>query len=327
MSNDFNNLIQGAVGFGGLNRPHDVAVVDYLLDVIEQGGLMPSHGHRHSALGDRIRHFQKFTLKFQRPDGRVDPGGRSLRGMLEVAGKSIALSKTKTPPPPKVKAAAQQTQSAAPKKKAATDAVLSSGSGGGAKLTDADFKRAAERLKPGVHVAMIRAYAEVESGGKSGFGSKGLPVIAFEGHIFRKYTKKIYDKSHPMLSYPYVKKAGPEWQHNNKNQDKAWETLREALALNHDAALMACSWGMFQVMGFNYSTCGYASVDKFVQAMKAGESGQLDAFVGFCLKTPGLRQALQDRNYVQCARLYNGNDYGDYDKRIKTKYEKYSKLG
>jgi hypothetical protein len=61
--------------------------------------------------------------------------------------------------------------------------------------------------------------------------------------------------------------------------------------------------------------------------MKAGESGQLEAFVGFCLKTAGLRKAIQDRNYVQCARLYNGKDYGDYDRRIKTKYEKHSKLG
>jgi N-acetylmuramidase len=327
MMNDFNSLIRGSVGLGGQNTAHDVAVVDYLLDVIEQGGLMPGHGHHHSGLVDRIRHFQMYALKFQRTDGRVDPGGRSLRGMLELAGKTITSSKTKKAPPPAVKIAAHRTQASMQQKKVATDGVLAGGGGSGAKLTDADYKYAAERLKPGVQVAMIRAYAEVESGGKSGFGPKGLPVIAFEGHIFRKYSNKIYDHTHPLLSHPYKQKAGPEWQVNNKNQDKAWATLSEAMALHHDAALMACSWGMFQVMGFNYSTCGYASVDKFVAAMKAGESGQLDAFVGFCLKTKGLRQAIQDRNYVQCARLYNGDDYGDYDRRIKTKYEKYSKLG
>jgi hypothetical protein len=46
-------------------------------------------------------------------------------------------------------------------------------------------------------------------------------------------------------------------------------------------------------MGFNYSACGYATVDDFVAAMKAGESGQLDAFLGHCKKTPGMVGALQ----------------------------------
>ncbi len=54
--------------------------------------------------------------------------------------------------------------------------------------------------------------------------------------------------NYPLLSYRYVIKAGPQWRINNKNQDSAWKTLEEALALDHDAALQACSWGMFQVM-------------------------------------------------------------------------------
>lgn len=94
--------------------------------------------------------------------------------------------------------------------------------GGAGKLTEASFKAAAEALEPGVQVAMIRAFADVESGGKSGFDPSELPIIAYEGHWFRKYTKGKYDKSHPLLSYPYKKKAGPEWQANNRNQDSAW---------------------------------------------------------------------------------------------------------
>ena len=73
---------------------------------------------------------------------------------------------------------------------------------------------------------MIRAFAEVESGGKSGFGPSGLPIIAYEGHIFRKYTKGAFDNANPELSYRYRQKAGPEWQQNNKNQDTAWKTLK-----------------------------------------------------------------------------------------------------
>jgi hypothetical protein len=186
---------------------------------------------------------------------------------------------------------------------------------------DSNYAAAAQAL--GVQVAMIRAFAEVESGGKSGFGPSGLPIIAYEGHIFRRYTKGAFDQSNPLLSYPYRKKAGPEWQANNKNQETAWKTLNAAMALNHEAALLACSWGMFQVMGFNYTMCGYPDVDAFVGAMKAGQQGQLEAFVGFCKATKGLPQALAAKDFARCAALYNGTDYGDYDKRIERAFRKY----
>jgi hypothetical protein len=197
-----------------------------------------------------------------------------------------------------------------------------------AKLTTSDFERAARSLGTGVSVAIIRAFAEVESGGKSGFGSNGLPIIAYEGHVFRRLTRRKdktypYDSTHPLLSYKYEKKAGPEWQVNNKGQTAAWKTLTAAMALDHNAALQSCSWGMFQVMGFNYADCGYATVDDFVAAMKAGEGGQLDAFVGYCKEKAGMVEALKAKNFAKMATLYNGEDYGDYDKRMAKAYKKH----
>lgn len=190
-------------------------------------------------------------------------------------------------------------------------------------LSDADCQAAAEALGTGISAALVRAFAEVESGGKSGFGADGRPVIAYEGHVFRKLTHRAYDADHPFLSYKYVKKAGPEWQHNNATQTKAWETLTEALALDHDAALQACSWGMFQVMGFNYKDCGYDTPDAFVAAMKGGEKGQLLAFVGFCKKKAGMVAAMQAKDFVGMASRYNGDDYGDYDQRIAKAYKRH----
>jgi len=189
-------------------------------------------------------------------------------------------------------------------------------------LADGDFQNAATKLGAGVSVEIIRAFAEVESGGRSGFGADNLPIIAYEGHIFRRYTQKKYDKDHPYLSYKYVKKAGPEWQHNNKDQKTAWQTLADAMALDYTAAVKACSWGMFQVMGFNYASCGYKNVTDFALAMKADEAGQLDAFVGYCQATSGLVTALVNLDYATLAELYNGEDYGDYDKRIEKHYKK-----
>ena len=188
------------------------------------------------------------------------------------------------------------------------------------KLVEKDYADAAKRIGAGVDPLIVHALAKVESGGHSGFGALGLPKIAYEGHVFADLTHHKYDRTHPLLSYSFVVKAGPEWRTNNENQETAWKTLKEAAALDETAALESCSWGMFQVMGKNYATCKYAKVQDFVAAMKAGEKGQLEAFTNFCLGTPRLPQALADKNYQHIARAYNGKHFGDYDKRIEKAY-------
>ncbi len=195
-------------------------------------------------------------------------------------------------------------------------------------LKASDFEAAARLLDDNIDPRLIQAFAEVESGGKSGFGPDGLPVIAFEGHIFRKLTKTKsgehpFDKDYPRLSHPYKQKAGPEWKANNKDQKTAWDTLKAAIALNENAALQSCSWGMFQVMGFNFGACGYVNVNDFVVAMKGGEQGQLNAFVGYCKSRSGMVAALRAKQFASMATLYNGSDYGDYDKRIERAYKKH----
>ncbi|UFS70702.1 N-acetylmuramidase family protein [Geomonas sp. RF6] len=207
--------------------------------------------------------------------------------------------------------------------KAKRISILTPSMGADVKLTAEDYQRAAAALGGDVSVAIIKAFAEVESGGKSGFGDNRLPVIAFEGHIFRRYTHKKYDYSHPLLSYRYIRKAGPEWQQNNRSHAAAWKTLDDAMKLDLAAALQASSWGMFQVMGFNFAACGYKTVESFVEAMKLGESGQLDAFVGYCKRKTGLIQAMREKSFQTMARLYNGEDYGNYDVLIAKKYNKY----
>lgn len=307
-------LISGSVGLGGINIKNDVLVVEFLFGLLESR----SKAVAPRTLVAKIQNFQ-MTLKYGRADGKIDVGGKTLKALVQKAATlRLGPNDTWEGRPDlmmKIDRALHEARRHNNKRHKVTAA------GGTSKLTDADFTAAATALQPGVQVAMIRAFAEVESGGKSGFGASGLPIIAFEGHIFRKYTNHIYDLTHPLLSYVYVKKAGDEWQKNNADQTTAWATLKEAMDLDHDAALMACSWGMFQVMGFNYATCGYADVDSFVESMKAGERGQLDAFVGYCKKAAGLRQALADKDFAKCASLYNGSDYGDYDKRIEKAFK------
>jgi N-acetylmuramidase-like protein len=323
VGNDSDTLISGSVGQGGANQKDDVLIVQLLFNLIS---FIPENGTCTDELIDRIREFQLKRLKVKTADCRIDAKGRTLTTMLDLVASSDGIGRMGLSTHPdlveKVEKFIGLAREARLQKQTARQKIAAPGGGVG-KLTEANFAAAAEALKPGVQLAMILAFAEVESGGKSGFGPSGLPIIAYEGHIFRQYTKGKYDKSHPLLSHPYKKKAGPEWQANNKNQAAAWKTLNAAMELDHDAALKACSWGMFQVMGFNYETCGFTNVDEFVAKMKAGEQGQLDAFVGFCLRTRGLRKALADKNFVACATIYNGSDYGDYDKRIERAFKKY----
>ena len=321
-------LISASVGSRAANHKDDVKIIQYLFNLIDRASVFEVNGVCTQALLNRIHKFQVFVLRYQHPDCLIDPSGATLRAMVKYPTLSLG---SLIPPQGGVRSTDQIQQRVdkylqrslgwvAQERNLARQATAPAGST--SRLSDADFAAAAEALKPNVQIAMIRAFAEVEFGGKSGFGSSGLPIIAFEGHIFRKYTDHAYDKTNPLLSYPYKQKAGPEWRKNSADQQTAWNTLNQALILDHSAALMSCSWGMFQVMGFNYKDCGYNNVDDFVSKMKAGERGQLDAFVGFCKANPKLRQALADRNFVICATLYNGKDYGNYDKLIEIHFKK-----
>lgn len=202
--------------------------------------------------------------------------------------------------------------------------VMTPTSGANRKLKEKDFVDAANALG-GASVAILKAFAEVECGGKSGFGPDGLPVIAYEGHIFRRLTLKRHDAINPTLSYRYTAKAGSEWRKNNSCHSASWKTLRAAMELDIDAALQSCSWGMFQIMGFNYKGCGFNKLQEFIAAMKAGEREQLFAFVEFCKSRSNLSRAIMEKDFQKMALLYNGADYGDYDKLIERSYRKYSK--
>lgn len=163
-------------------------------------------------------------------------------------------------------------------------------------LTNADFCRAAKRLQ--CSVSAIKAVAEVESRGKP-FYADGFPVILFERHKFRKLTNGEFNTSHPHLS-------GPPGGYGRAGQNQR-NKFNEALQLNPEAAMLSCSWGQFQIMGFNHEVCGYGSVGDFVDAMKESASCHLDAFVSFVIGN-NLARHLRSRNFYLFAESYNGSD-------------------
>lgn len=183
-------------------------------------------------------------------------------------------------------------------------------------LADQDYEAAAEAL--GCEKQLIKAFAEVES---SGYGflkfsdNDWRPKILFEALWFHKLTNGVYDKTHPNIS-------SSVWDRSLYHYGtKEFDRLDEACALNRAAGLQAASWGKFQIMGFNYSICGFSKLQDFINAMYKDEQEHLQAFIGFIKAKPALLQALKDKDYRKMALYYNGAGAVDvYSKRLEEAY-------
>ena len=187
---------------------------------------------------------------------------------------------------------------------------------GGAKLVESDFETAAKTLN--CEVACVKAVNEVESGKYGGYFASGRPVILFEAHIFSKYTGHKYDKVLPGIS-------SRKWNRDlYRGGEQEYDRLEKAMAFDRKAALMAASWGRFQIMGFNYASAGYVSVDDFVTAMYLSEARHLEAFLSF-LRAKHLDSKLRDKNWASFAEGYNGDGYADnqYDTKLEVAYKKF----
>jgi hypothetical protein len=197
--------------------------------------------------------------------------------------------------------------------------------GAAPRLTEADFVAAAGTL--GVEVSAVMAVAQVEAGGRNGFAADGRPIIRYELHIFHGKTFGVYDRTHPHLSQPSLAAGNPFHVGGQPNE---WSMMYGAMILREPAlmgmvprrirqAYWSASWGMFQVMGFNYAVAGWPDVVAFVPAMFVSEGNQLKAFVGIA---SGLADALRRKDWATFASGYNGAGFAanNYDSKIGAAY-------
>lgn len=179
-----------------------------------------------------------------------------------------------------------------------------------------DYIDAAQALS--CDVATVMAVRDVESNGR-GFGPDGRPVVLFEPHVFSRLTQHRYDDTHGGVSYrKWGEKPYP------KTQAERWAQLEYAANLN-SLAWQAASYGLFQIMGFNFAACGYDTVEEFVRAMRTGEREHLMAFVQF-VKHNHLDGFLKDRRWAAFASGYNGPSYqkNAYDTKLAAAYAKHA---
>lgn len=179
---------------------------------------------------------------------------------------------------------------------------------------------AVEAAGLGIETACVLAVAEVESA-NGGFLAPGKPAILFEALWFHNFTQGRWDATHPGIS-------SPVWDRSlYRGGLGEWARLEEAQQLDVVAAWKSASWGTFQIMGFNYAACGFASVNDFVAAMKTDVAAHLAAFVSLVRHTPGLLPALQAKDWTTFARIYNGpGAVAQYAAKISTAYQMHARL-
>lgn len=197
-------------------------------------------------------------------------------------------------------------------------------------LTEADLQRVAAAYD--LEVAHLQAIIKVESNGgwfedvrkeildldgPGGFlDGEDLPKILFEAHHFSRLTGHIYDATHPKISSKY-------WNRTlYKGGQLEYVRLHTAMELNREAALKSTSWGLFQIMGFNHSVCGYDHVEDFVNDMKQSEFLQLNAAMKF-IEAKNLLPVLRKHDWAKFAEVYNGSGYkaNKYDTKLADAYK------
>lgn len=183
----------------------------------------------------------------------------------------------------------------------------------GRPLSDADITSAANQL--GVTEAHVRAVIAVESSG-SGFleplnDQSPFPKILFEAHVFSRETSGRFDSTNPTIS-------SPQWNRSlYLGGIREYDRLRQAAALDFEAAYRSASWGLFQIMGSNHVAAGYDQLYDFVGVHYVSEGLQLKCGVNFILSNK-FEKFLQREDWSGFAKGYNGPGYqqNHYDEKL-----------
>ena len=166
--------------------------------------------------------------------------------------------------------------------------------------------------------AAVKAVIKVESRGR-GFNRDGKAIILFEGHIFWKELNNIgidpYSILHGNEDILYKK---PNYKYYNRPQ---YPRLEKAKNIDEVVALKSASYGMFQVMGFNYKLAGFTDVESMVNTLSQSEKNQLEAFISF-LKNTACYKDLKAKDWASFAQHYNGAMYekNQYDVKLEKAY-------
>ncbi len=187
-------------------------------------------------------------------------------------------------------------------------------------------------IDPGAAVAVVA----IESGG-SGLGPDGRMIIRFENHLFWGHWGKAnaatyqqsfqFDQTVTWRGHKFRTQANAPWQDVHTNQASEWAALTHARTLDDQAAKKSISMGLVQILGSNHRTIGYDTVDAMFDAFSADERFQVLGFFNFVKNDQRQVNALQAKDFVAFARIYNGPGQPDhYGSLIKGVYDGFKTL-
>lgn len=186
------------------------------------------------------------------------------------------------------------------------------------RIDDIDLPKIGHQI--GVGEDEIHAVMDVEAAG-SGFDSKGRPRILFERHHFYRHVPKSkLDRA--------VREglAVRKWSRATYNQDQ-YKLLERAMKIDERAALLSCSWGLGQIMGWNHNLAGYNTVEDMVQSFMEDEENHLQAMINFIVSAD-LDDELRRHDWAGFARGYNGAGYrkNRYDEKLANAFRKWQRI-
>ncbi|KIF83242.1 LysM peptidoglycan-binding domain-containing protein [Noviherbaspirillum autotrophicum] len=215
----------------------------------------------------------------------------------------------------------------------------------GGDVTQSDIEDAAKELQcqPG----LIYALAKQESSSSSFFklGNRMVPKILYERHQFKNRTSPKKKLPSPYENkYPDI--CGPAYSRAKKNKRGEWielksgailmesdvygpsgifqyKRLSKAYQLDPFAALEACSWGKFQIMGFNYKRAGFNDVKAFTKAMSRSDVEHIKAFLKFAKSNKVLLNGLRMKNFEKIAEGHNGENWRNINPEYASNLEKF----
>lgn len=179
------------------------------------------------------------------------------------------------------------------------------------RLDDIDLPRIGFEI--GVGEDELHAFIDTETRGK-GFDEYGRPLILFEHHKFWNNLPKSKREAGRAAGLAHPKWGAIKYGKYSEQYDK----LERAIVIDEEAGLMACSWGLGQVLGENHRMIGFPTVQEMVRAMMDDEENHLQAIVDF-IRAAGiddemralaaLTRPTRPSDCVPIVSVYNGRGY------------------
>lgn len=158
----------------------------------------------------------------------------------------------------------------------------------------------------------LNAILCVETSGGSAFGYKHYPVMRFELNEFIKRVPEDLASQVPHYFGFGTKKNLHQYYifggirtHIHSTQENEFIAFTIARTIDETSAFESTSYGVAQIMGFNYKRVGYLSAKEMYEAAFV-EENQYKMFFAFLKSNSDLIKSVRDKDIDSFIKMYNG---------------------